>query len=71
MATADQLTARIEVLKAARASGVLSVRHGENMTTFRSVEEMNMAIALDEQELESLGGLKPVRRYRVRTHKDL
>ena len=72
MATAEQLTARIERLKAARGSGVLTVRHGDESTTFRTVEEINSAIAADERELADLtrsGAI--VRRYNFIPHKGL
>lgn len=72
MATADELTARIEKLKKARGSGVLTVRHGDQMTTFRSVAEMNVAIAADEQELAALNGsVRLVRTYRIVSDKGL
>lgn len=72
MATAAELTARIEKLKAARASGVLSVRHGDQMTTFRSIAEINAAIAADERELAGMGsGTGTVRTYRFVSDKGL
>jgi hypothetical protein len=64
MSTAGELTARIATLKKMRGSGVLSLRHGEEMTTFRSVEEINAAIAADERELAGISGqAKIVRRF--------
>jgi hypothetical protein len=70
-ATATQLQAWIDALKAARASGALSVRQGEEMVTYRSLAEINSAIAANEQELSELGGLKTVRGYRITTCKGL
>jgi hypothetical protein len=69
--TAIQLQGWIDALKAARASGALSVRHGESMVTYRSLSEINSAIAANEQELSLLGGMKTVRAYRITTHKNL
>ncbi len=37
------LQARLEALDAAIASGVLTVKHGETLTTFRSMKEMLQA----------------------------
>lgn len=69
--TAVQLQGWIDALKSARASGALSVRHGDEMVTYRSLAEINSAIAANEQELSNLGGLKTVRQYRVTTCKGL
>jgi hypothetical protein len=69
--TAAQLQAYVDALKAARGSGALSVRHGEEMVTFRSLSEINSAIAANEQELSTMGGMKTVRGYRVTTCKNL
>lgn len=70
-ATATQLQGWIDALKAARANGALTVRHGESMVTYRSIAEINAAIAANEQELSTLGGLQIVRRFKIRTHKGL
>jgi hypothetical protein len=69
--TAAQLQGFIDALKGARANGALTVRHGESMVTYRSIAEINSAIAANEQELSTLGGLKTVRRFAIRTHKGL
>jgi hypothetical protein len=69
--TAIQLQGWIDALKAARASGALTVRHGDSMVTYRSLAEINSAIAANEQELSGLGGLKAVRSFRVTTCKAL
>lgn len=45
MATTEELTARREALEEAMHSGVLTVRHGEVTTTFRSIAEIEKAIA--------------------------
>lgn len=72
MASADELTARIEKLKKARGSGVLTVRHGDEMVTYRSVAEINAAIRADEQELAGLtGSVGVVRTYRIVSDKGL
>lgn len=69
--TAAQLQGWIDSLKAARGSGTLSVRHGDEMVTFRSLEEINAAIAANEQELSLLGGQQTVRGFRITTCKAL
>lgn len=73
MATADQLIARIEKMKAARASGVLDVRGSDgSRVVYRSVDELSQAIAWDELELASITGSgKLVRRYNFRSCKGL
>lgn len=42
---------QIDALKAALASGVLTVRHGETMTTYRSFDEMRALLAMMEDEV--------------------
>ena len=41
---ADDPAAWLAALQRARASGVLSVRHGDTMTTFRSLSEIDSII---------------------------
>ncbi len=53
--TAATIQAEIDSLKAARASGVLRVRHGETETTYQSSESMGRVIADLEAELAALG----------------
>lgn len=42
---------QIDALKAAIASGVLTVRHGETSTTYRSLAEMKAVLAMMETEV--------------------
>ena len=42
---------QIDALKTAMASGVLTVRHGETTTTFRSLAEMQKQLSLMEAEV--------------------
>lgn len=54
--TPAEIEARIAQIRAARDSGVLSVRHGETSTQFRSLDEMNSIIAdLQSQLATALG----------------
>jgi hypothetical protein len=46
--------AQIEGLKKAIASGVLTVRHGETSTTFRSLAEMQETLRMMESENSGL-----------------
>lgn len=43
MATLEQMQARLDALDASIDSGVLTVRHGEILTTFRAMSEMMTA----------------------------
>lgn len=56
------LSARLETLKKARDSGVLQVRHGDTMTTFRSLSELESIIADLEGQIS--GASTPRRRIR-------
>ncbi len=72
MATADELTVRIEAMKKARASGVLEVRSGDNKVTYRSVDDLSKAISYEEQDLAALTGVgKVTRRYNFVSRKGL
>lgn len=54
------LNARKAQLEKAMASGVLSVRHGETQTTFRSYAEMERALAeVNRQLADNAGTAKP------------
>ncbi|MEX2553992.1 MAG: hypothetical protein WD627_13460 [Actinomycetota bacterium] len=56
MATLAELTEQLAALKLARNSGVLTVRHGDVQTTFRSLDEMERTIAAIVSEINGLGG---------------
>ena len=70
MIDVETLTARLEQLRASRASGVLSVRHVtdgvDQSTTFKSDKEMASAIAALESEIAATSGHRPVRTVIVR-----
>lgn len=63
MATLSQLQARLEQLKAARDSGALSVRKGDDSVTYRTLAELNATIAALENDIAALSSTAP----RVRT----
>jgi len=42
---------QIDALKTAMASGVLTVRHGETATTFRSLAEMQKQLSIMESDV--------------------
>lgn len=48
---ADDLQAQLDDLRTARNSGVLRIRHGEVWTEYRSLDEVNRAIAALEAQL--------------------
>jgi len=43
----------IDALKAAIATGVLTVRHGETLTTYRSLSEMRALLAMMQGEVNA------------------
>lgn len=59
MATLSQLQARLEQIKEARDSGVLSSTYEGRTTTFRSLEEMNSVIATLENQIAGLTSPSP------------
>lgn len=72
MSSVSELTARLVALKKARDTGVLTVRHGDDSTTFRSVEEIERIIAALEIEIADLGGTTRRRvRYPYQSDKGL
>lgn len=70
--TPEQIAAiegRITVLKTARDSGVLSVRHGETFTQFRSLDEITMIISELEGDLSTNAGTRTRVRYSMQRTK--
>ncbi|RWC29832.1 MAG: hypothetical protein EOS70_23375 [Mesorhizobium sp.] len=63
MADAATITTRLEALKKARDTGVLTVKHGETLTTFRSLAEIEKIITSLEEDLAAANGT-PKRRLR-------
>jgi hypothetical protein len=57
------LKAQLRALKKARASGALMVKHGDVQTTFRSINELNQAIAAVSAELKTKQGTGRAPRY--------
>lgn len=54
--TPEQIAAYLANLKKARNTGVLTVRHGETLTTFRSLSEIQDIIADLEKDLAAANG---------------
>jgi hypothetical protein len=71
MATATELEARLEALKAQRDSAVARVSYDGRMVEYRGTAEIARAIAELERELQALQGSTPVRQIRVFTSKGL
>jgi len=55
MADLSTLQTRLEALRAARDTGALTVKHGEEMITYRSLDEINRIIASLEAQIDALG----------------
>jgi len=51
----SDVATRLAALKAARDSGVLTVRHGDTSTTFRSLDEIERIIAVLETQVNGRG----------------
>jgi aspartate aminotransferase-like enzyme len=51
----SDVATRLAALKAARDSGVLTVRHGDTSTTFRSLAEIERIIAVLEPQVNGRG----------------
>ena len=49
--TLNQMSVQLDALKKARNSGALIVRHGDTMTQFRTLKEMNEVIAALEADI--------------------
>ena len=71
MATAVELEARLEALKAQRDSAVARVSYDGRTVEYRGTAEIARAIADLERELAALQGKAPVRHIRVTTSKGL
>lgn len=61
--TAEQIEAKIVILQNAIDSGVLSVRHGETSTTYKTTKEMENALVKLKRRLGALDGLRSRVRY--------
>ena len=71
-ATLEQLEARRDALDKAIASGVLTIRHGDEQTTFRSMSEMMQARAFVQSQIDELQGKKRTRvRYAYQSGRGL
>ena len=71
MATATELEARLEALKAQRDSAVARVSYEGRMVEYRGTAEIARAIAELERELQAMQGSTPVRQIRIYTSKGL
>lgn len=70
--TPEQIAAYLANLKKARNTGVLTVKHGETLTTFRSLAEIEKIIASLEGDLATANGTAKKRvRYAYQSSKGL
>ncbi|MBB2698947.1 UNVERIFIED_ORG: superfamily I DNA and RNA helicase [Rhizobium esperanzae] len=70
--TVETLTARRVAIVKARDSGVLTIRHGDEQTTFRSLAEMNKIVANLDAQIAALQGTQKKRvRYAYQSGKGL
>jgi hypothetical protein len=51
---------QIDALKAAISTGVLTVKHGETLTTYRSLDEMKQLLAMMETDVATGGRVRRV-----------
>jgi predicted neutral ceramidase superfamily lipid hydrolase len=63
MASIAELGLRLEALKKARDSGVLTVKHGDTLVEYRSVNEILDAISALTAEINKANGLSRGPRY--------
>lgn len=72
MTDSATIETRLEALKKARDTGVLTVKHGETLTTFRSLSEIEKIIAKLEGDLAEANGTTRKRvRYMYQSGKGL
>ncbi|TIW08084.1 MAG: hypothetical protein E5V66_28345 [Mesorhizobium sp.] len=72
MTDSATITTRLEALKKARDTGVLTVKHGEALTTFRSLSEIEKIISQLESDLAAANGTPRKRlRYGYQSSKGL
>ena len=69
--TIEQLKAQLDALRAARYSGMLTVKAGDKWLTYKSDAEMQAAIHDLEREIANAEGRRSARRIRVYTSKGL
>lgn len=75
MSAQTDLEAQLTALKNARASGAQVVRYvsngNERSVTYRSVDDLNKAIAAVESDLAGVSGTSVVRTFKFTSDKDL
>lgn len=71
MPSLPDLQSALDKLILARANGYLSVEYNGQRVTYRSVAELNDAIAQTRAEIEALGGGEFVRSFRLTSNKAL
>ena len=73
--TQAELEAQLDALKKARASGAQTIRYvsngNERTVTYRTIDDLNKAIAAVESELSDAGGDGIVRTFKFTSCKDL
>ena len=69
--TIEELKAQLDALRAARYSGMLTVKAGDKWLTYKSDAEMQAAIHDLEREIANAEGRRSARRIRVYTSKEL
>jgi hypothetical protein len=66
-----ELETQLRALKRARSSGVFSVRHGDTMVQYRTLKEINAAIAAIDREIRLLRGETRKPKYVLQTTRGL
>ncbi len=59
MATRAQLQAQLDAIQAAKNTGALRVRHGDEDTIFRSLDEMDRIIRDLQNQIAAIDGTPP------------
>ena len=71
MADLATLTSWRDVWEAARFKGVLSVRFGDRLVTYRSDGEMRDALGDLDRKIQAAQGTGPLREVRIKSSKGL
>ncbi len=71
MASLALLQQRLEALKAALATGVLIIQHGDTRTQYRSIDEIKTAIGAVQEDIAAAGGESVIRTFKLTSSKEL
>lgn len=69
--TLEELKAQKVALVAAMRTGASTVRHGDKSVTYRSIDEMRVALEGIEQDIADVAGTKKKRVFYISAHRGL